>query len=82
MTTVTDVDSSDAHFAITDRGDVNGDGSIDVLDARLCLQIALGVIAGTPAQREHGDMDSDGDVDMDDAQILAEYVIGIRPTLP
>ena len=63
-------------------GDVDGNGTVDVLDVRLCLQIALGVIPGTLQQRAASDVDSDGDVDMDDARILAEYIIGIRSALP
>jgi len=63
-------------------GDVNGDGTIDVIDVRLCLQIAMGYLTGTPEQRAAADVDSDGDVDLTDAQILAEYLIGIRATLP
>ena len=64
------------------KGDVDGNGTVDVLDVRLCLQIALGVIPGTLQQRAASDVDSDGDVDMDDARILAEYIIGIRSALP
>jgi parallel beta-helix repeat protein len=54
-------------------GDVNGDGEIDVLDVRLCLQIATGFLAETTT----ADVDGDGDVDLADAEILAEYIIGI-----
>ena len=68
-------------IAVT-RGDVNGDGTIDLLDVRLCLQIATGYLDGTPAQRQATDVDSDGDVDETDAQILSEYVIGMRSALP
>lgn len=64
------------------QGDVNGDGTIDAIDVRLCLQISQGVITGTTEQREAADVDSDGDVDMDDARILAEFIIGMRTTLP
>ena len=64
------------------KGDINGDGKVDLLDARLCLQIADGVLAGTAVQRSAADVDGDGDVDMDDAVALAEYVIGARDTLP
>jgi hypothetical protein len=58
-------------------GDVNGNGVIDVLDARLCLQIATGFLTGTLAQQHAADVDNDGDVDLTDAQILAGYIIGI-----
>jgi len=58
-------------------GDVNGDGTIDVIDVRLCLQIATGVLEGTPQQREQADVNGDGDVDMDDAEALARSIIGL-----
>jgi len=64
------------------KGDVDNNGTVDVIDARLCLQIATGVIPGTLEQRAAADVDGDGDVDMSDAQILAEYIIGIRSALP
>ena len=65
-----------------DVADLNADGTIDPLDARLCLQIATGVIQGTTAQRTAADVDGDGDVDEDDAAILAEYVLGQRTGFP
>ena len=65
-----------------DKGDVNGDGAIDLIDVRLCLQIAQGYLPGTPTQRSAADVDRDGDVDETDAQILSEYVIGMRSALP
>jgi len=64
------------------KGDVNGDGAIDLIDVRLCAQIAQGVITGTPQQRAAADVDDDGDVDMDDVTILSEYVLGARTTFP
>ena len=64
------------------QGDVNSDGHVDVIDARLCLQIATGVIPGKPLQRAAADVDDDGDVDETDAQILSEFVLGVRITLP
>jgi hypothetical protein len=64
------------------KGDVNGDGLVDLMDVRMCLQIATGFLAGTELQRDAADVDSDGDVDMDDAVILSEYVLGIRLAFP
>lgn len=63
-------------------GDVNDDGVLDVLDVRLCLQIAFGVVQGTAAQRAAADVNGDGVVTREDAEILAQLVIGIRSTLP
>ena len=62
-------------------GDINDDSYINVLDVRLCLQIATGAISGTTAQQTAADVDGDGDVDMDDAQLLARYIIGIEDKL-
>ena len=63
-------------------GDLNKDGFVDILDVRLCYQIAEGFIAGETWQRTAADINGDGDVTREDAVILAEYVIGIRLTLP
>ena len=64
------------------RGDVDIDGQIDVIDVRLCYQIALGIIPGTAEQQEQADVDGDGDIDLDDVQYLAEFIIGIRTSFP
>jgi len=69
-------------LALPTVGDVNNDGTIDILDVRLCLQIALGVIQGTGAQRQQADVDGDGHVTLTDAQLLSHYIIGICSTLP
>jgi len=73
-------------FTTTDAslvtGDINGDGSIDLLDVRLCGQIAGGHIAGASWQLTAADVDGDGVVDETDTEILAEYVLGVRETLP
>jgi len=68
-------------IAVT-SGDANGDGIVDQLDARLCLQIAQGHMAGATWQRTAADVDRDGDVDMDDVEILAQYILGVRSALP
>ena len=64
------------------KGDVNGDGLVDLMDVRMCLQIATGFLVGTELQRDAADVDSDGDVDMDDVVILSEYILGIRVAFP
>jgi hypothetical protein len=62
--------------ASTGAGDLNGDGQIDVIDVRLCLELAQGM-DGVAAAREDADVDHDGDVDLDDARRLAEFVLGL-----
>jgi len=71
-----------AHFTVAgpstaEVGNINGDGSIDVLDVRLCLQIVNGYLTPTAAQQAAADVDQDGDVDLDDATLLARYIIGM-----
>ena len=63
------------------RGDVNGDGVIDLLDVVACQQIASGIVRGTAEQCFAADVDRDGDVDADDVTILSEVVLGTRTTL-
>ncbi|MDD5263369.1 MAG: PKD domain-containing protein [Candidatus Bipolaricaulis sp.] len=60
----------------TGRGDLNSDGRIDVIDVRLCLELAQGM-GGVATAREGADVDRDGDVDVDDARRLAEFVLGL-----
>jgi len=59
------------------KGDVNGDGVLDVLDVRLCLQIATDFLEGTMEQRIAADVDGDGQVTRADAETLAGWIIGI-----
>lgn len=58
-------------------GDVDGSGTVDVLDVRIVMQAALGIVALTTEQARAADVDMDGDVDMDDAEMLARHVIGL-----
>ena len=58
-------------------GDVDGSGTLDVLDVRIVLQAALGLVALTPDQVLQADVDGDGQVTRGDAERLAAHVIGI-----
>jgi hypothetical protein len=58
------------------RGDVNGDGAIDLVDLRLAYQAALGLISLAPEQTERADLDDDGDVDMVDVELLCRLILG------
>jgi hypothetical protein len=58
------------------KGDVNGDGAIDLVDFRLAYQAALGLISLTSEQAERADLDDDGDVDMVDVELLCRLILG------
>ncbi len=72
------VGSAQRELAIaTGKGDVDGSGTVDVVDVRIVLQAALGLIDFTQEEFARADVDLDGDVDQDDARLLAEHVIGL-----
>jgi outer membrane protein assembly factor BamB len=56
------------------KGDVNSDGVVNIIDARICLQKALGFIAIHPP--DPCDVNGDGQVTLEDAQLIAQYAIG------
>jgi hypothetical protein len=65
-------------------GDVNGDGVVDIQDALLVLQAAIGVIPVTPLMMQEGDVapfsnnapTPDGVIDGRDALVILEKVVG------
>jgi len=63
------------------KGDINSDGSVDVIDARIAWQAGLGLVSLNLEQQKAGDVDNDGDVDKDDAVKIAKYSIGIIGSL-
>ncbi len=63
-------------------GDVNGDGKVNVIDARLAQQHADGVITLTGMQLLAADVDQDSDVDADDATAIAKKGIGLPTGIP
>ncbi len=70
-------DSAQIDVPIVDtRGDVDGNGVVDVVDVRLALQIALGFLNRSIGGRA-ADVDEDGNVDADDALHMARRVIGL-----
>jgi hypothetical protein len=77
------------------KGDVNGDGSINVLDALLTLQYTVGLIPKTPeidarylATADVAPLDTaqqpkgDGKVDIADALMILKRVLNLEPWLP
>lgn len=66
------------------RGDVNGDGSINVLDAILLYNSVAGSESLTEEQAADGDVNGDGTANVLDAIIIYQYVsgTGTLPELP
>jgi len=56
-------------------GDVNNDGVLNVIDARICLQVALGFLQPTSAQLSACDVNGDGQATLADAQQIARTAI-------
>jgi hypothetical protein len=56
-------------------GDVNADGTIDIIDALLVAQYYVGLPAGII--QEYADVDCDGDIDIVDALLIAQYYVGL-----
>jgi hypothetical protein len=63
-------------------GDVNDDGKINTLDARMAQQHADGVITLTGTQFLAADVDQDSDVDSADATAIAKKGIGLPTGIP
>ncbi|GFO67303.1 hypothetical protein GMLC_08820 [Geomonas limicola] len=72
-------------FSTDPDGDVNLDGKVDLTDAMLCLQMAVGLVTPNSDQVRHGDLApfrtgkpySDGKLDASDALIILSKVVGL-----
>lgn len=61
-------------------GDVNGDGTVDIVDALLVAQYYVGLDpAGFTEPLEAGDTNCDGAVDIVDALLIAQTYVGLDP---
>lgn len=56
------------------RGDANGDGRVDAIDAALVLQFTAGLIGSVPG---NGDANGDGTVNAVDAALILQYSAGL-----
>ena len=62
------------------KGDVNGDGKVDVNDATLVQQYAAELIPFTDAQLRAGDTNGDGKVDINDATRIQQFAAELIPS--
>ena len=58
-------------------GDVNGDGTIDVLDVTLAMRQALELIELNPEQKTAADVNKDGLVDVIDVVLIMRSALGL-----
>ncbi len=59
-------------------GDVNDDGKITAVDARVILQVVAGSKEETEFIKSNGDLNSDGKISAVDARIILQVVAGIK----
>ena len=59
------------------KGDVNGDGRVDINDATLVQQCAAELVTFTDAQKSAGDTNGDGKVDINDATRIQQFAAEI-----
>ncbi|MCD6408459.1 hypothetical protein J7L87_05355, partial [bacterium] len=57
-----------------EKGDINGDGGVDISDVILCLRMAIGL---DPVNPEIADMNNDGTVDISDVILVLRKAIGL-----
>lgn len=62
-------------------GDVNGNQSIDIVDALITAQYYVGLTTD-PLIHENGDANWDGNVDIIDALLIAQFYVGLMEYLP
>ena len=58
-------------------GDLNADGQVDLRDATLSLQIAVGSVTPTAAQRTAGDFNGDSALDLKDTTAILRKAVGL-----
>lgn len=59
------------------KGDVNGDGEVDVIDYLMVKRQVLGTAELTPAEKQRADVNLDGEIDVIDYTIVKRIALGI-----
>jgi hypothetical protein len=66
-----------ATTTLTTKGDVNGDGKVDIVDALFIAQYTVGSRTLSPNTLVFADVNGDGKVDIVDALFIAQATVGI-----
>ena len=59
-------------------GDINNDGKIDAIDARICLKAASGDVSLDTEEAARADVNEDGHVNAVDRRWLFQHILGER----
>ncbi len=57
-------------------GDLDGDGTVNILDIVLEVNIILSIVNPTPQQETAGDLNADGNIDILDIILLVNIILG------
>lgn len=61
-----------------EKGDINGDGEINILDVVLAVGIILGTYQPTPQQLWAADLNEDGEIDILDVVLIVNIILGFH----
>ncbi|MGQ9698946.1 MAG: Ig-like domain-containing protein, partial [Armatimonadota bacterium] len=59
------------------KGDVSGDGKVNIVDATLALRLAVGLQIATPAQLTAADFNGDGRVAVNEVMLILRTAVGL-----
>ena len=78
---VTENIDATAYFTALERGDLTGDGSINVADVSMVARYAVGLVSLDHSQLLSADINGDGTVDVRDTVLLMRFVLGLTGSL-
>ena len=76
--TIPPVNTTNPPMPEKEAGDIDGNGKVDLSDAKQGLEIALGIRIITNDKIKFGDMDSDGKITLKDAVLILKKALGIQ----
>ena len=63
--------------AYTGKGDVNGDGEVNIEDATLVQKYVVGIEDFDKLQLFNSDVNDDGEISVVDATLIQKYIVGL-----
>ena len=76
--TIPPVNTTNPPITENEAGDIDGNGKVDLSDAKQGLEVALGIRNITNDKIKFGDMDSDGKITLKDAVLILKKALGIH----